>query len=116
MGELKVDIAFGGMWYVIANVDQVGLDIRPEEGSKLARLGEMVKVATREQSPVVHPTMDYPGPDILVWTQGTGLARRNTVVMSCADLDWANPDTHTAMLDRSPCGSGRVRGKQVISQ
>ena len=101
VGELTVDIAFGGMWYVIANIDQVGLDIRPEEGARLARLGEMVKVATRAQCPVVHPTMDYPGPDILVWTQGTGLSRRNTVVMTCGDLD-----TATGMLDRSPCGSG----------
>ena len=33
------------------------------------RVGEMIKVATREQSPITHPTMDYPGPDILVWTQ-----------------------------------------------
>ena len=39
------------------------------KGSKLAKIGEMVKVATKEQCPVSHPTMDYPGPDILVWTQ-----------------------------------------------
>ena len=37
--------------------------------SLLCRVGEMIKVATREQSPITHPTMDYPGPDILVWTQ-----------------------------------------------
>ena len=59
-----MDIAFGGMWYVIVKVCQgmschdmswyvivkaelLGLDIRPEHGAKLARLGEMIKVATR---------------------------------------------------------------------
>jgi len=26
--------------------------------------------------------------------------------MSNGVLDWERPDTHTAMLDRSPCGSG----------
>lgn len=30
----------------------------------------------------------------------------NTVVMTNGKLNWGNPDTFTAMLDRSPCGSG----------
>ena len=104
-----VDISFGGMWYVIVSAEKMGIEIKPENGCKLARLGEMIKVATREQCPVSHPTIDYPGPDILVWTQGTGLSRTNTVVMSNKQLVWENPDTHKAMLDRSPCGSGAQR-------
>merc|ERR1719220_629419 len=104
--EVSVDIAFGGMWFVIVRAELLGLEIRPECGAQLARVGEMIKVATREQSPVSHPTMDYPGPDILVWTSGSGLTRTNTVVMSNKELVWDNPDTHSAMLDRSPCGSG----------
>ena len=57
---------------------------------------------------VSHPTLDYPGPDILVFTATTEDRhhRTNTVVMSNGVLDWERPDTHTAMLDRSPCGSG----------
>ena len=47
VGEVSVDIAFGGMWYVIVRAEMLGLDIRPEHGAKLARLGEMIKVATR---------------------------------------------------------------------
>ena len=47
VGEVSVDIAFGGMWYVIVRAELLGLDIRPEHGAKLARLGEMIKVATR---------------------------------------------------------------------
>ena len=77
IGSVKVDISFGGMWYVVVNSDQLGLHIRPENGAKLARLGEMIKVSTREQCPVEHPTMDYTGPDILVWTQGSGKQSRN---------------------------------------
>ena len=34
------------------------------------------------------------------------LTRTNTVVMNNKQLEWDKPDTHTAMLDRSPCGSG----------
>ena len=47
VGEVTVDIAFGGMWYVIVKAELLGLDIKPEQGAKLARLGEMIKVATR---------------------------------------------------------------------
>ena len=30
------------------------------------------------------------------------------MVMSNKELVWDNPDTHSAMLDRSPCGSGET--------
>ena len=36
------------------------------------------------------------------------MTRTNTVVMSNKELVWDNPDTHSAMLDRSPCGSGET--------
>ena len=97
LGKVKVDLVFGGMWFVIVAADQLGLEIRPEEGGKLARLGEMIKVATREQSPISHPTMDYPGPDILAWVQGSGLTRSNTVVMSNKVLHWDRPDTQAGL-------------------
>ena len=91
---------------------------------KLQQKG-IVKVSCQEQHPVEHPTMSYPGPDILVFTgpprPGSGASATNTVVMSNGQLDWNRPDTFTAMLDRqarmshipgqekntrSPCGSG----------
>ena len=52
---MTVDVAWGGMFYVIAEAPQVGLRITPDEGADIVRLGEMIKAATREQLPVVHP-------------------------------------------------------------
>jgi len=110
VGSVKVDIAFGGMWYVIVKAGQLGLDIQPDNGKKLASIGEMIKVSAREQCPVSHPCLPYPGPDILVFTAppppSSLSTARNTVVMSNGELDWTKPETCTAMLDRSPCGSG----------
>jgi len=110
VGKVTVDISFGGMWYVIVEAKQLGLNLMPSEGKNITRLGEMIKVATREQWPVQHPEMDYPGPDILAFTsppaEGSNASARNTVVMSNGKLVWDRPETHTAMLDRSPCGSG----------
>jgi len=110
LGKVTMDLAFGGMWYAIVAAEQVDLDLEPQNGKKIAKLGEMIKVSCQEQHPVEHPTMSYPGPDILVFTgpprPGSGASATNTVVMSNGQLDWNRPDTFTAMLDRSPCGSG----------
>ena len=130
VGRVELDVAFGGMWFAVVDAAALGLEIAPRHGKELCRLGEMIKTAAREQFPVEHPTLDYPGPDILCWRGpaqqdggedggeggegGEGGAgggarakrARNTVVMSNGALDWDDPATWTAMLDRSPCGSG----------
>ena len=44
VGNVVVDISFGGMWYVIVKAAQLGLEIKPENGKRLASIGEMIKV------------------------------------------------------------------------
>jgi proline racemase len=115
LGDVTVDIAFGGMWYCIVHVDDVQagkLALTPENGKVICRWGEMIKAACRRQHPVNHPSFDYPGVDIMVFRAGRdqtvslGSHAKNAVVMSNGKLDWAKPETWTAMLDRSPCGTG----------
>ena len=117
LGKIVASVAYGGMHYAVVDVDNEvnkatlgGLKIQPSGGRKLCRYGEMIKVACREQYPVSHPTLKYKGCDILAFvsdrptrSDADGL---NTVVMSNGVLDWAREETWTAMLDRSPCGSG----------
>ena len=52
VGEVKVDIAYGGMHYVIVDAASVGLTLEPSRGKEICRLGEMIKIAAREQHPV----------------------------------------------------------------
>jgi len=133
IGKVTCDIAYGGMWYCVVNLEQFQqhdtltlsqkilaskLTLDPNLAGELCRIGEMIKVACREQFPVQHPdpNIDYPGVDILVFretpqreTNGDGVVTvraRNTVVMSNNVLQWDKPETWTAMLDRSPCGTG----------
>ena len=98
--KVRVDIAYGGMWYVIVDGADLGLALVPEEGARIRAAGELVKKACQRDYPVEHPTFDYPGPDILAF-RGPPLSRgadaRNAVVMS---------NGYSGMLDRSPCGSG----------
>ena len=115
IGKVKLDIAYGGMWYAVVdlsqfdNVKHLNMTLDTNNGANLAKYGEMIKVACREQFPVDHPTEDYPGVDILVFrgkaSEDSGAHSRNTVVMSNCELDWNKPETWTAMLDRSPCGT-----------
>ena len=59
LGEVVVDVAFGGMFYVIADTQKLGLELRPDRAGELTRVGEMIKSAAREQLACQHP--DNPG-------------------------------------------------------
>ena len=39
MGTLTVDVAFGGMWYVIADAQSLGFSLDPSEARELSRAG-----------------------------------------------------------------------------
>src|SRR5512143_3529234 len=55
LGTVKVDVAWGGMFYVIADAAPLGLRLTPDEGRDIVRIGEMIKAAAQEQLHVVHP-------------------------------------------------------------
>jgi len=110
IGTVVVDVAYGGMFYVIADAEPLGLKLTPDEAKDIVRVAEMIKAAAREQLPVVHP--ENPGIAGISIAQLSGrpsnpLAdRKNTVVVSTGKLDWSRPSSWTGALDRSPCGTG----------
>ena len=55
LGTVTVDVAYGGMFYVISEAAPFGLRLVPEEGREIVRIGEMIKAAAQEQLPVEHP-------------------------------------------------------------
>lgn len=110
MGTVVVDVAYGGMFYVIAEAAQLGLRLTPDEGRDIVRITEMIKAAAREQLPVVHP--DEPAFAGITIGQLSGppsgphADMRNVVTVSTGELDWDRPSTWTGAIDRSPCGTG----------
>jgi proline racemase len=110
LGTVTVDVAYGGMFYVIADAERFGLRLTPDEGADITRITEMIKAAANEQLPVVHP--DQPGFAGITIGQLSGPAhdpantRRNVVTVSTGTLDWDRPATWTGAIDRSPCGTG----------
>ncbi|HEX4311189.1 MAG TPA: proline racemase family protein [Acidobacteriaceae bacterium] len=110
LGTVIVDVAWGGMFYVIADAGSLGLDIVPSQARDLVRVGEMIKAAAREQLPVVHPENPLVSGITIAQLSGVspdpGVSRRNAVVVSTGELDWDRPSSWTGALDRSPCGTG----------
>ena len=128
LGTVTVDVAFGGMFYVIAEAQPLGLKLAPDEGRDIVRIGEMIKAAAREQLPVSHP--ENPGIRGVTIAQLTGpptnpdAVAKNAVVVSTGELDWNLPATWTGAIDRSPCGTGtcarmavnHAKGKLSLNQ
>lgn len=118
IGTVSVDVAWGGMFYAIAEAAQLGVELTPAEGREIVRVGEMVKAATREQLPVVHPdNPEIVGPTISeLWAppRRPGASRLNAVVVSTGVLDWSRPATWTGAIDRSPCGTGTCAAMAVL--
>jgi proline racemase len=110
LGQVLVDIAWGGMIFVIANAVPLRLSLVPEKARELVRVGEMIKAATREQAPQTHPEQpSLVGPTIALLSGPASSPHadmRNAVVVSTGTLDWDRPDTWTGAIDRSPCGTG----------
>jgi len=110
LGTVTVDVAYGGMFYVIADAAQFGFRLTPDEGRDITRTTEMIKAAAAEQLPVVHP--DQPGFAGITIGQLSGPPHdpanscRNAVTVSTGILDWNKPSTWTGVIDRSPCGTG----------
>jgi proline racemase len=110
LGTVVVDVAYGGMFYVIAEAERFGLRLSPDEGADIVRITEMIKAAANEQLPVVHP--EQPGFAGITIGQLSGAphdpanSRRNVVTVSTGTLDWERPATWTGAIDRSPCGTG----------
>lgn len=100
LGTVSVDVAWGGMAYVIIDARALDLRITPDEARDICALGERIKIAAAEQLEAVHPeNPSFPGITICEFTlpperiDGV-LTAKNTVVVS------------PGRCDRSPCGTG----------
>ncbi|WP_109466992.1 proline racemase family protein [Albibacillus kandeliae] len=108
LGEITVDVAYGGMIYVLVDAAALGFDIVPDEARALVELGERIKAAAAEQIPAIHPV----NPEIHTINQTLfagpieriegGLTSRNAVIVS------------PGRIDRSPCGTGTSARMAVL--
>ena len=132
LGPVIVDVAYGGMFYVISEAAPHGLSLSPDEGRDIVRIGEMIKAAAQEQLPVAHPTEPaFAGITIAILTAPpaqAGSHARNAVIVSTGKLDWQRPATAPGpvpSISLAPCGSrhqcpdgrgSRTKGKLLLNE
>ena len=95
-GPLRYDLSFGGVFYALIDVDQIGLTISPENARQLATIGVDLRNRIAAKDPALHPT--------------TPALNGVSYVMFRSDEADGAVRTCTTMrpgrADRSPCGTG----------
>lgn len=98
VGDLTVDLGFGGNWFVLCDVEQAGLEIKPENRGVLADTAMKIIAAVNEVESVEHPeNPDLNFLDQLLWCEKTG-AKGEPQNAQCVYGDYK--------LDDCPCGTG----------
>jgi len=108
IGSISVDVAFGGVYYVMPRASELGFQIGPDVAREMVDLGARIKRAAREQLPVCHPEIPaFNSIEFLMFTD---------------DID---PDKHVyrnatimppGRVDRSPCGTGSAARLAVMHE
>ncbi|MCK5923586.1 MAG: proline racemase family protein, partial [Methylococcales bacterium] len=96
LGEVSVDIAFGGVFYGLINPAQFDLIISPQNARKLVDIGVRVHRAINQQLDVHHPELK--GIEGVSYTMFVGHDDDGT--MKGATI------MPPGRIDRSPCGTG----------
>lgn len=97
LGEIHVDIAFGGAFFGVIDGAVLGVELVPEQADRISELGQRITAAVAEQHPVTHP--ERPDLHTVTFTTITGPARAGGDARNATII---NP----GRLDRSPCGTG----------
>lgn len=94
-GRIRVDVAYGGCFYGLIDVDQIGLTIAPQNAHSLMQAGVSMLSDLIAKVPVQHPER----PQINQFSYVMFRDRNGDTVKTCTVLK-------PGRIDRSPCGTG----------
>ncbi|MBB4217844.1 proline racemase [Rhizobium sp. BK212] len=103
-GRIKIDVAFGGVYYALVDVEQLGLDIAPANARLLAEAGIELKSLIAGQVSIVHPVLNGVNEIAYVMFRGR---EADGAVRTCTTLQ-------PGRVDRSPCGTGSSANLAVL--
>ncbi len=95
IGKVKVDIAFGGIFYALIDPRQLGLSINPDQSRALVQAGIATHRALNKKVRVVHP--ENPGLNGIAYTMFVDRDENGLIGSTVLP---------PGRLDRSPCGTG----------
>ncbi len=107
-GEIKGDIAFGGLWYFYVNSEDIGISVTPNNINKLTKLGLAIKYDFNKEYNLPHPTNanvinKLSGVSFIGSPIKNSNANQNNVVI-----------VGNGFFDRSPCGTGTCGRMAVL--
>jgi proline racemase len=98
VGQVTVDVAFGGAFYALVDASALGVEVLPAHAPRLTELGMEIKRAVEREIEVVHPEEPE-----LRGIYGTIISEPPR----SAAADGRNITIYAAgAVDRSPCGTG----------
>ncbi len=95
--EIKYDISFGGSFFALVDVEQLGWTVNAESVPTLTAFGMKVIEQVNKEVQIQHPSLDITTVDLAelyCHTETPGCNYRNVVIFG------------NNMADRSPCGTG----------
>lgn len=95
-GTIRADIAFGGVYYALVDVEQLNLAIEPSSAKDLAEAGIALKSLLNVQVKVQHPKLRELNDIAYVMFRSE---ENDGAVRTCTTLK-------PGRVDRSPCGTG----------
>jgi proline racemase len=108
LGQIQVDVAFTGGFFVMINANQIDLELTVENAPQLAQLGMAIIEASNLQLTVQHPRRPYINTiDVAEFYNPSGHHNqrgKNFVVLG---------EGH---IDRSPCGTGTCAKLALLHQ
>jgi proline racemase len=103
IGELNVDVAFGGCYFALVDAEELGIRICPENARKLVDLGTRIRAAANAQIKVKHPVLPcLDSIEYALFCEKEGRNIRNGNVI------------FPGRMDRSPCGTGTAARLAVL--
>jgi proline racemase len=104
-GPINVDIAFGGVYYALVDVEQVGLSIEPGNARALADAGVRLRTIINGQIVVKHPLIESLNEVAYVMFRNR---IDHSIWQTCTTLP-------PGRVDRSPCGTGSSANLATLS-
>lgn len=95
LGDVRADIAFGGVFYLLVDPEPLGLRIEPSQARQLVDAGMRIHETARQRFLPRHP--QFPGVEGIAYCMFAGRDEHgltNATIMA------------PGRLDRSPCGTG----------
>ncbi|MEM7565383.1 MAG: proline racemase family protein [Pseudomonadota bacterium] len=106
IGTIEVDVAFGGVYYVIIDAAKLGIEINPGNARKMVEIGNQVKAAAIQQIDVRHPEIEEFN-EIEFAMFADYIDAENHIVRNGTVMP-------PGRMDRSPCGTGTAARLAVM--